>query len=396
MLGTFSRTYNYGVLCRLIPTFRISSWLWLALAILLGFVYAYAAEAQTPEDDRAALEALYYATDGDNWTNNAGWLINKELNDWHGVTTNENGRVTKLELGGNGLAGTLPSELGNLTALKTLYLGNNRLSGAFPETVTKLVALDYLSAGRNEFTSLPNDLSGMTNLRILSFEGNKLADEIPTGLGSLGRLTNLNLSINRLTGSIPDDLGDSRTLKQLLLNNNRLSGPIPANLGNATSLSDVRLDNNRLTGEIPSELGNLTNLQLLYLDNNWLTGEIPSELGNLTNLETLWFDETSVNCDPLTYDPPDQDLRDFLDALIETNPAGGFLCSPADPIDPTDPTDPIDPTDGETEQGVCCDGCAIVMEGEMENTPESTVFNLLMTAAVLFSAISWKSRSKGK
>ena len=47
--------------------------------------------------DQAVLVALYEATDGDHWTNNTHWLSEKPLEDWFGVTTDENGRVTRLD-----------------------------------------------------------------------------------------------------------------------------------------------------------------------------------------------------------------------------------------------------------------------------------------------------------
>ena len=55
--------------------------------------------------DQAVLVALYEATDGDNWTNNTHWLSDKPLNEWHGVTTNDDGRVTHLELRENRIIG---------------------------------------------------------------------------------------------------------------------------------------------------------------------------------------------------------------------------------------------------------------------------------------------------
>ena len=48
--------------------------------------------------DRAALIALYNATDGDNWTNNTNWLSNEPLSSWYGVNTTIYGRVTRLYL----------------------------------------------------------------------------------------------------------------------------------------------------------------------------------------------------------------------------------------------------------------------------------------------------------
>ena len=51
--------------------------------------------------DRAALVSLYSATDGANWTNNSNWLSAEPLSTWHGITTNDNERVTALRLPNN-------------------------------------------------------------------------------------------------------------------------------------------------------------------------------------------------------------------------------------------------------------------------------------------------------
>ena len=48
------------------------------------------------DGDRAALVALYNATGGANWTNNDGWLTNAPIGQWHGVTTDDSGRVTRF------------------------------------------------------------------------------------------------------------------------------------------------------------------------------------------------------------------------------------------------------------------------------------------------------------
>ena len=57
----------------------------------------------TVATDRAALVALYNTTGGANWTNNTNWLTNEALSEWHGVTTNSDGRVTELNLSRNQL-----------------------------------------------------------------------------------------------------------------------------------------------------------------------------------------------------------------------------------------------------------------------------------------------------
>ena len=106
-----------------------------ASAIATGTT-ASAPPAGSPATDRAALVALYNATDGPNWTNNTGWLTDRltdrPLYDWYGVTPDANGGVTELNLSDNQLTGEIPAELGNLSNLERLYLGANQLTGCVP------------------------------------------------------------------------------------------------------------------------------------------------------------------------------------------------------------------------------------------------------------------------
>lgn len=80
------------------------------------------------EGDRAALVALFDNTGGDGWFNTWGWKTAAPLGRWHGVTTDSDGRVTGIDLSGpfgNGLAGSIPEELGRLSELVRLDLSGN-------------------------------------------------------------------------------------------------------------------------------------------------------------------------------------------------------------------------------------------------------------------------------
>ena len=100
------------------------------------------AQAQTnTSTDRAALAALYNATDGANWLNNRNWLSNGPMGEWHGVTTDSDGRVTRLDLRYNQLTGEIPAELGSLAGLEGLYLDNNQLTGEIPAETGDLTSL---------------------------------------------------------------------------------------------------------------------------------------------------------------------------------------------------------------------------------------------------------------
>ena len=219
------------------------------------------AQAQAdPSTDRDALVALYNATDGDNWANNANWLSDEPLGQWYGVTADGSGRVTELHLDENELDGEMPTELGGLSNLINLNLFRNQLTG-----------------------EIPSELSSLSNLKDLHLSENQLTGAIPTGLGSLSNLEGLFLDVNQLTGAIPSDLGDLSNLQQLWLGENQLTGTIPSELGSLTNLEGLFLSGNRLTGPIPPELGNLTNLEDLYLSRNQLTGCIPAGIAGVAN-----------------------------------------------------------------------------------------------------------------
>ena len=98
------------------------------------------------ETDREALVALYNATDGPNWYRNDNWLSEVPIGEWLGITADDNGRVTELNLDGNELSGAIPPELGNLADLIWLGLGGNELSGEIPPELGNLADLTYFSS----------------------------------------------------------------------------------------------------------------------------------------------------------------------------------------------------------------------------------------------------------
>ena len=156
--------------------------MWAGAAVLLALAGPALAGPAPTGTDRTALEALYDATGGDNWTTGTNWKTNND--DWYGVTTNASGQVTRLNLANNHLNGTLPTELGSLTNPTALSLNNNQLSGAIPAA-----------------------LGSLTTLTLLDLPGNQLSGAIPTALGNLTSLTRLDLSNNNLSGAIPTALG---------------------------------------------------------------------------------------------------------------------------------------------------------------------------------------------
>ncbi len=247
------------------------------------------AEAQDVMGDRAALVALYNSTAGDNWSNNTNWNSNEPLGDWHGVTTDNNGRVTRVNIRQNNLRGTIPSELGNLSSLTGLYLGRNLLSGTIPSELGNLSNLNAL------------DLEGAFTLEVEKVSG--LTGSIPPELGNLSKLQEqLDLSRNKLTGSIPPELGNLTRLENLWIQDNQLTGTIPANLGNMSSLEQLWIQDNQLTGTIPANLGSLSSLTQMRMHINALSGQLPYRFTGLSALELLYFSTNAGLCAPLDSD----------------------------------------------------------------------------------------------
>ena len=245
--------------------------------------------------DRAALVALYDATGGANWTTNTNWSTTAALSTWHGVTTDSDGRVTQLNLSDNGLTGTIPTALGDLSNLQELYLWGNELTGPIPAELGNLSSLQILSLQNNNLSGeIPAALGNLASLQELILYDNPLTGPIPAALGNLASLQKLALTDTELTGPIPAALGNLASLQILYLHSNELTGPIPAELGDLTSLQKLTLSDNELTGTIPTQLGDLTSLYLLYLHGNELTGTIPTQLGGMTSLQKLTLSDNEL------------------------------------------------------------------------------------------------------
>lgn len=279
------------------------------------------------ETDYHALVSLYESTNGANWTDNTNWLSEAPVEDWVGVKV-VNQRVSSLELGsvsingvccGNNLGGRIPSEIGDLSALKVLDLGLNEINGEIPEEIGQIKSLERLLLGWNKLSGeipasitslslltelnlssnnlsgeIPADIGQLKNLSDLKLADNQLIGEIPDELGSLQRLLVLDLSKNQLAGDIPSKLSELGNLVGLSLNDNNLSGSMPIELYSMPSLISLDLSNNQLIGPLRSEVGKLTSLFSLDVSGNFISGHLPSTIGNLTDLEILNVNNTNL------------------------------------------------------------------------------------------------------
>ena len=244
--------------------------------------------------NRETLIELYNRLGGLEWSDRTNWLTNAPLNQWHGVTTDADGQVTRLELNDNNLRGPLPGELLQLNDLTVLNLADNNLTG-----------------------SIPADLGQLVSLEALILKGNELTGIIPSGIEHLGNLEVLYLAGNQLSGDIPAEIEHLNSLEILDLRENQLSGPIPPEIGQLNELIFLELSVNQLMGVLPSEIGRLELLTTLNVASNAeLSGPLPLTLTSL-NLESLQVNGTQL-CVPL-----DEEFREWLSRISDLSDLEG-------------------------------------------------------------------------
>lgn len=141
-------------------------------------------ELSTELSERDVLIALYNSAGGDGWTHNDNWCSDKPLNEWYGVTTNNEGKVVSIFLSDNNLKGTI--EIDGLCCLEKFqcYSSNrynrNLLTALTIKNCGRLLDLKCQS---NELVSL--NIDDCINLKILYLGGNLLTEF------DLGRFTSL-------------------------------------------------------------------------------------------------------------------------------------------------------------------------------------------------------------
>jgi len=171
------------------------------------------------------LNYLFKVTNGNDWNSSRGWG-GPDVCDYNGILC-EGKKVVRIELVWNALTGSIPSELGLLSDLKSLNLSNNShrgsigLTGSIPSELGQLSSLRVLHLDSNSLTgSIPSELGRLSSLKVLQLSGNDLESNIPTQLGQLTNLKHLMLSGNDLTGCVPE----IRDYVHVVLDGNALTG----------------------------------------------------------------------------------------------------------------------------------------------------------------------------
>lgn len=197
--------------------------------------------------------------------------------------------LKRPDVTGNGMYGSLPTQIGLFRVLTSLIIHENDITGSLP---TQIGALRIALSDKLEVWGNP-----------------KMGGPLPTELGELVALTgSLVLDGPRhCKGTLPTELGQLTYLgDRIVITNPRkrqgkashvdaavvgaagLTGTLPSELGMLTSVKEIVVEGHDFNGVVPTELGMLSSgLQrgLVLADNHRLGGAVPTELGKLRMLK---------------------------------------------------------------------------------------------------------------
>jgi hypothetical protein len=126
------------------------------------------------------------------WTNTTGWLVNaNECDDWFGIQCapiNVKGdvgikNVVTIDFYENNAQGTIPADLGLITALTSFSAGSNSLKGTLPASIGQLTALTLFDVGSNLLTgTLPTSIDSWSQIQTALFFFNQFTGAMPDGI----------------------------------------------------------------------------------------------------------------------------------------------------------------------------------------------------------------------
>ncbi|WVZ62655.1 hypothetical protein U9M48_012375 [Paspalum notatum var. saurae] len=242
--------------------------------------------APSNHSDREALLGLKSSITSDPSGALSSWGNGSSACTWTGVICKHGGRVSELDLRALDLVGTINPDIGNLTALRSLYLQDNQFAGNIPKHIGRLGQLEMLNLSGNLLTgTIPPGFTNCSGLVTVDLSGNTISGDIPSSIHLLYKLQVLNIAKNQLDGSIPPSIGNLSLLRTIDLHTNNLTGKIPEVLGRLNYIQYLELSLNNLRGTVPLQLYNSSTLAFFAIANNNLYGQIPTDIGfRLPNL----------------------------------------------------------------------------------------------------------------
>lgn len=231
-----------------------------------------------------------------------GWKNCSSMTDSYVITTGVSYtgiNVLTIVIHGGDVTGYIPTEIGLIKSLTTLYIHDTKLTGTIPKEMF-VPNLSYLAINNCSITGiLPGSALNTTIIKSTLLTGKlpilrgsvSLINNRFTELSEFSNLSDLDVDYNMITGTIPSfpssfllfsARGNRLTgtvppihekFRMLYVKNNLLSGTLQ---GNFSSLSDLDLSNNSFVGTLNFVTPALVRLMISH---NMISGTVPP-MGN--------------------------------------------------------------------------------------------------------------------
>ncbi|KAF7845300.1 receptor-like protein 7 [Senna tora] len=284
------------------------------------------------EDQKSLLlqlkNSLSLEFDESSSTKLVSWNQNLNCCDWIGVSCDEEGHVTGLDLSGESISGGFnsSSNIFSFQYLQRLNLAYNNINSMIPSAFYKLKNLTYLNLSYAGFVGqIPEEISLLTRLVTLDISslsyllGQELKLENPNlrmlvqnltsirqlyldgvtisaqgkewskALLSMPSLQELSMSVCNLSGPIDSSLATLKHLSVISLNQNDFLATVPEwfDFPVNGSLQTLVVSFSNFSGMLPDSISNLRNLTRLDLSNSQFFGTLPHSMSQLTELTYL-------------------------------------------------------------------------------------------------------------
>ncbi|KAE8688140.1 Leucine-rich repeat receptor-like protein kinase TDR [Hibiscus syriacus] len=133
-----------------------------------------------------------------------------------------------LNISENSFDDELPNNIWSSPSLQIFSASSSKLIGKIPDFVCCNNVYKIELQGNLLNGSIPSDIDHCQKLLSLSLSRNRLTRMIPSELSSLPSINSVDLSCNLLTGTIPSSFENCNTLENFNVSYNLLSGPIPS------------------------------------------------------------------------------------------------------------------------------------------------------------------------